>query len=55
MADMVAGECMKHGIYVMSWINCLIAAPPLIISKEEMDKGVLALDKALELADKQIA
>jgi 4-aminobutyrate aminotransferase-like enzyme len=37
----------------MSWINYLIVAPPLIISKEEIDLGVGALDKSLDLAARE--
>jgi taurine--2-oxoglutarate transaminase len=55
MVDKVAAECMNNGVYVNSWINCLIIAPPLIVKKEELDQGVAAIDKALALADKQIS
>jgi len=52
--DRVAAECMKNGTYVMSWLNYLIIAPPLIVTTEEIDKGVDALDKALVAADKEV-
>ena len=55
MVDRVAAECMKNGTYLMSWLNCLIIAPPLIVTPEEIDKGVDAIDKALGIADKEIA
>jgi len=53
VVDRVAGECMKNGTYVVSWITNLIIAPPLIIEREEIDQGVNALDKALGLADQE--
>src|SRR5208337_2430555 len=51
MVDRVAGEAMKHGTYVLGWLNSLIVAPPLIASEEEIDQGVSALDKSLQVAD----
>ena len=53
VVDRVAGECMKNGVYLMSWLNYLVIAPPLIITKEEIDRGVNAIDSALVLADKE--
>jgi taurine--2-oxoglutarate transaminase len=53
IVDGVASECMKNGTYVMSWISHLIIAPPLVIEKEEIDQGVSALDKSLDLADRE--
>jgi taurine--2-oxoglutarate transaminase len=35
-------------------MNHFVIAPPLIISKEEIDRGVAALDEALALADAEI-
>jgi taurine--2-oxoglutarate transaminase len=47
----VATEMMRRGVYVMSWINHVLIAPPLIVSEAELDEGVAALDAALALAD----
>ncbi len=54
VVDRVAAECMKNGTYVMSWLNCMIIAPPLIVTPEQIDEGVSALDKALVVADKEV-
>jgi taurine--2-oxoglutarate transaminase len=54
VVDRVAGECMKNGVYINTWINYLIVAPPLIIQKNELEQGVRVLDKALEVADKEV-
>jgi len=54
MVDRVANECMNNGVFVSTWINYLIIAPPLIVKKEEIDQGVEALDKSLSIADKEI-
>jgi len=53
MVDRVAGECMNNGVFVSTWMNYLIIAPPLIIEKEEIDKGVDALDQAVTVADRE--
>ncbi len=52
--DRLASECMKNGVYLQSWISHLIVAPPLIVTKEEIDQGVNAINKALEIADHEI-
>jgi len=54
IADRVALECMNNKVYVSSWINCLIIAPPLIISKEEIDRGIDAIDRSLTVADQEV-
>lgn len=54
VVDLVASECWKNGVYVATWINNLIIAPPLIIGKEEIDAGVNVLNKTLELADREV-
>jgi len=51
VVDDVARECMKRKVYLMTWINNIILAPPLIVQKEEIDDGVEALDQALAAAD----
>ncbi len=54
MVDRVAAEAMKMKTYVVSWLNTLIVAPPLIVGRAEIDEGVNAIDKALLLADKEV-
>lgn len=51
VVDKVAAEMMKNGVFVQAWISHFVIAPPLIISKDEIDIGVKALDKALGIAD----
>jgi len=55
VVDRVAAECMKNGVFINTWINYLTVAPPLIIKKEEFEQGVSVLDRALEVADKEVA
>ncbi|MCS7133622.1 MAG: aspartate aminotransferase family protein [Candidatus Caldarchaeum sp.] len=54
VVDQVAAEMMKYGVYCMSWINYLIIAPPLIVDKDDLDKGVEALDRSLRVADEKV-
>ncbi|MCI4319811.1 MAG: aspartate aminotransferase family protein [Thermoplasmata archaeon] len=54
VAESVAAAMMADGVYVMPWVSHLILAPPLIVTRAEIDRGVDALDKALALADAQV-
>jgi taurine---2-oxoglutarate transaminase len=55
VVDQVAAEMMKNGVAVAPWISHLVFAPPLIIEKEDIDFGVGVLDRALTIADRQLA
>lgn len=50
--DKVSMEMMKNGVYLVSWINHFVIAPPLIINEEEIEKGINSLDKALDIISK---
>ena len=54
MTDKIAAEALKLGLYVVSWYDTLIVAPPLIITEEQVDEGIELLDKALEVADQEV-
>jgi taurine--2-oxoglutarate transaminase len=41
----------KRGVTVMAWISHLVIAPPLIVTEEQLDEGIAALDAALSIAD----
>ena len=51
VVDRIAAEMMKNGVFIQAWVNHFIIAPPLIISRDEIDEGVAALDAALVIAD----
>jgi len=51
VVDKVAAEMMKNGVFLQAWISHFIFAPPLIVSKEEIDIAVKEFDKALSIAD----
>ena len=42
---------MEQGLYLMTHWNVIIVAPPLTITREELDEGLRVLDEVLSLAD----
>lgn len=54
MVDRIAKEAMQKGVYVSTWISHFVIAPPLTISREELDSGLNVLDEALNIADKEV-
>jgi taurine--2-oxoglutarate transaminase len=55
IVDQVAAELMKQGIAIQAWISHLVVAPPLIVTREEIDFAVAGLDAALSIADRALA
>jgi len=53
LVDRVAAEMMKNGVYIQAWVSHFVIAPPLIITREEIDSGVTILDDALRIADEE--
>lgn len=49
--DQVSAEMAKRGVTVLAWVSHLVIAPPLIITEEQLDEGIAALDAALSVAD----
>jgi taurine--2-oxoglutarate transaminase len=54
LVDRVAARAMSNGVYLQAWLSHFVIAPPLIISEEEIDRGVSVFDEALKLADAEI-
>jgi taurine--2-oxoglutarate transaminase len=54
VAEKVAAAMMKEGVYCVAWISHLVVAPPLIITREELDRGLDVLDRALLVADGEL-
>ena len=44
---------MADGVYALAWVSHLLLAPPLIVTRDELDRGVDVLDRALRVADAQ--
>jgi taurine---2-oxoglutarate transaminase len=55
VADQVAAAMLREGVYCVSWVSHLVIAPPLIVTREELDHGLDVLDRALILADQHAA
>jgi taurine--2-oxoglutarate transaminase len=51
VVDQVAAAMMARGVSVMGWMSHLVIAPPLIITEEQIDEAVAALDAGLAVAD----
>jgi taurine---2-oxoglutarate transaminase len=51
MTGKIAGNAMQNGLYIAPWYDTLVVAPPLIITKEQVDEALSILDKALEIGD----
>lgn len=45
--DQITAKLMSKGVFVLGWISHLVLAPPLIVSEEELEIGVRAIDEAL--------
>ncbi len=54
MTDRVARAAFDNGVYVNAWITHFILAPPLIISEEELNKGLDVIDEALKISDNEV-
>jgi taurine---2-oxoglutarate transaminase len=51
VADEVARAMLKEGVYTFAWVSHLVIAPPLIVTRDELDRGLEVLDRALLVAD----
>jgi len=54
LVDVIGAEMLRRGVAVQAWLSHFVIAPPLIISKEEIDEGVRALDESLHIADREV-
>jgi taurine--2-oxoglutarate transaminase len=51
VVDQIAGKVLGEGVTIQAWVSHFVIAPPLIVTKEEIDRGVAALDLHLSIAD----
>jgi len=42
---------MAQGVSIQAWVSHFAIAPPMTVSKEELDLGIAALDEHLAIAD----
>jgi taurine--2-oxoglutarate transaminase len=51
LVDQIAAKCVAEGMTIQSWVSHFVIAPPLIVTKEQIDFGIGLLDKHLAMAD----
>ncbi len=51
VVDQITAKMMASGVSIQAWVSHFVIAPPLIITKEELDLGIAALDEHLAIAD----
>jgi len=54
LVDQIAAKCVADGMTIQAWVSHFVVAPPLIVTKEQIDLGVSILDKHLSMADEQV-
>jgi taurine---2-oxoglutarate transaminase len=51
VVDQIGGKMMAQGVSMQAWVSHFVVAPPLIVTKAEIDLGIAALDEHLAIAD----
>jgi taurine--2-oxoglutarate transaminase len=54
VVDEVCADLTKRGVVALGWVSHLVIAPPLIITDEQIDEAITALDAALSIADAKV-
>jgi taurine---2-oxoglutarate transaminase len=52
--DRVLAGMRSAGVYAMGWVSHLIVAPPLVIDRVDLDRGLEVLDQSLRIADGEV-
>jgi taurine--2-oxoglutarate transaminase len=53
MAAKIAGDAMANGLWMVSWYDSLMIAPPLIITEQQVDEAIEILEKSLDIGDRE--
>ena len=51
VVDQIAAKMAAQGVAIQAWISHFVIAPPLIVTEQELDLGIAALDEHLGIAD----
>jgi taurine--2-oxoglutarate transaminase len=51
VVDQITAKMMAQGVFIQCWVSHFVIAPPLIVTKEELDLGIAALDENMSIAD----
>ena len=54
VVDQVTAAMLKEGVFCVGWVSHLIVAPPLIVTREELDRALDVLDRSLVVADQKV-
>jgi taurine---2-oxoglutarate transaminase len=54
VAERVAAAMMQEGVFCVAWVSHLVIAPPLIVTRAELDHGLEVLDRALAVSDAEV-
>jgi taurine--2-oxoglutarate transaminase len=53
LVDQIAAKTMADGVIIQAWVSHFVVAPPLIVTREELQRGIDTLDEHLSIADEQ--
>ena len=53
LVDQIAAKTLAEGVIIQAWVSHFVIAPPLIVTEEEITRGIDTLDKYLSMADEQ--
>ena len=51
LVDAIAAKTLAEGVIIQAWVSHFVIAPPLIVTEEEITRGIDTLDRWLHLAD----
>ncbi len=51
LVEQIAGKMLAEGVIMQAWVSHFVIAPPLIVEKDEIVRGIGMLDKYLHMAD----
>ncbi len=51
LVDQIAAKMLAEGVTIQAWVSHFVIAPPLIVTREEITRGIDLLDKYLSMAD----
>jgi taurine---2-oxoglutarate transaminase len=54
LVDQIAGKMLADGVTIQAWVSHFVVAPPLIVTKDQIDLGIATLDKHLGMADSAV-
>ncbi len=53
LVDQIVAKTLGDGVIIQAWVSHFVIAPPLIVTREEIDRGIDVLDNHLHIADEQ--